>query len=43
MVFAASVTDKQTGYALTTEQIAGSAAAGVTSDREVSTQACALQ
>lgn len=43
MVFAASVTDRQTGYALTTEQVAGSAAAGVTNDREVSTQACALQ
>jgi S1-C subfamily serine protease len=43
MVFAASVTDKQTGYALTTEQIAASAAAGVTRDSEVSTQACALQ
>ncbi|MFN8195467.1 MAG: MarP family serine protease [Nocardioidaceae bacterium] len=42
MVFAASVTDRQTGYALTTEQISASAAKGVTTDRQVSTQACAL-
>jgi S1-C subfamily serine protease len=41
VVFAASVTDDDTGYALTTNQVAQTAAAGVTSDREVSTGDCA--
>jgi S1-C subfamily serine protease len=41
MVFAASVTDHDTGYALTATQIASSAAAGLTSSSEVSTGGCA--
>jgi S1-C subfamily serine protease len=41
VIFAASVTDSDTGYALTTEQVRESAAQGVTSDREVSTGRCA--
>ncbi len=41
MVFAASVTDPDTGYALTASQIAASAAAGVTSTGAVSTGDCA--
>ena len=41
VVFAASVTDNETGYALTAEQVARSAALGVTSDDEVSTGDCA--
>jgi S1-C subfamily serine protease len=41
VVFAASVTDRDTGYALTAEQVERSAAAGVTSDDEVSTGDCA--
>jgi len=41
MVFAASVTDKDTGYALTADQISAGAAAGVTSDGAVSTGDCA--
>ena len=40
MVFAASVTDADTGYALTADQISQSAAVGVTSDRGVSTGSC---
>ena len=41
VIFAASVTDSDTGYALTSEQVRESAAQGVTSDREVSTGRCA--
>jgi S1-C subfamily serine protease len=41
VIFAASVTDGDTGYALTAEQVERSAAQGVTSDREVSTGRCA--
>lgn len=40
MVFAASVTDAETGYALTAEQVAESAARGLTNDDAVSTGAC---
>lgn len=41
VVFAASVTDGQTGYALTAEQVADSAALGVRSSSAVDTGACA--
>lgn len=41
LVFAASVTDKDTGYAVTAEQVAESAARGVTSADEVDTGPCA--
>jgi S1-C subfamily serine protease len=41
VIFAASVTDGNTGYALTTEQVAQGAAAGLTSDTAVSTGRCA--
>jgi S1-C subfamily serine protease len=41
LVFAASVTDRQTGYALTAEQVRDTAAAGVTTGDTVSTGACA--
>ena len=41
VVFAASVTDKDTGYALTADQVADSAADGRASDDEVSTGDCA--
>ncbi len=41
VVFAASVTDEDTGYALTAAQVAQAAALGVTSNDEVSTQNCA--
>ncbi len=41
VVFAASVTDKDTGYALTADQVADSAGEGATSDDEVSTGDCA--
>ena len=41
VIFAASVTDPQTGYALTSEQVAQGAAAGLTSETEVGTGACA--
>jgi S1-C subfamily serine protease len=41
VVFAASVTDKDTGYALTADQVADSAADGQASDDEVSTGDCA--
>jgi S1-C subfamily serine protease len=40
VVFAASVTDQDTGYALTADQAAPSAATGVTSNRQVSTGSC---
>jgi S1-C subfamily serine protease len=41
LIFAASVTDPDTGYALTAEQISESAALGVTSSTEVDTGSCA--
>jgi S1-C subfamily serine protease len=41
VVFAASVTDRDTGYALTAEQVSQSAATGLTSDDAVSTGDCA--
>ncbi|CAN5219582.1 MarP family serine protease [soil metagenome] len=41
VIFAASVTDSDTGYALTADQVAQPAAQGVTSDQAVSTGACA--
>jgi S1-C subfamily serine protease len=41
VVFAASVTDKHTGYALTASQVARAAAAGLSRSSEVSTQGCA--
>jgi S1-C subfamily serine protease len=41
VIFAASVTDQDTGYALTSEQVAQSAAAGITNDARVGTGACA--
>jgi S1-C subfamily serine protease len=40
MVFAASVSDPETGYALTADQVASSAAVGLTSDRPVDTGTC---
>ncbi|WP_435770459.1 MarP family serine protease [Nocardioides sp. SYSU DS0651] len=41
VVFAASVTDPETGYALTSEQVAESASRGESADAEVSTGDCA--
>ena len=41
VVFAASVTSHDTGYALTADQVSKGAAAGLTSDHRVSTGACA--
>jgi S1-C subfamily serine protease len=41
VVFAASVTDEDTGYALTAAQVSGTAAEGVTRTAEVSTGDCA--
>jgi S1-C subfamily serine protease len=41
VVFAASVTDHDTGYALTAEQVAAAAQAGSTGSAEVSTGGCA--
>ncbi|HYF73693.1 MAG TPA: MarP family serine protease [Nocardioides sp.] len=41
VVFAASVTDQDTGYALTADQVAAAAAAGLTSSSQVSTGGCA--
>lgn len=41
VVFAASVTDDETGYALTADQVADSAAEGRAAEREVSTGDCA--
>jgi S1-C subfamily serine protease len=41
VVFAASVTDHDTGYALTADQVSSSAAAGMTRSTEVSTGGCA--
>ena len=40
MVFAASVSDADTGYALTATQLAESAATGVTRESPVDTGAC---
>ena len=40
VVFAASVSDRETGYALTAEQVRESAAKGMTNDAEVFTGAC---
>lgn len=40
LIFAASVTDKETGYALSAQQIAAGAARGVTSTTEVDTRGC---
>ena len=41
VIFAASVADPDTGYALTADQVAESAAAGLTNDSEVDTGECA--
>jgi S1-C subfamily serine protease len=41
MVFAASVTYSETGYALSSVQVTQAGAAGLTASREVSTQGCA--
>lgn len=41
VVFAASVTDGSTGYVLTADQVAGAAAAGLTTSEPVSTGDCA--
>jgi S1-C subfamily serine protease len=41
VIFAASVTDRDTGYALTAEQVSQSAAAGITSNAQVDTGGCA--
>jgi len=41
VVFAASVTSHDTGYALTADQVSKGAAAGLTSNHRVSTGACA--
>ncbi len=41
VIFAASVSDNDTGYALTADQVRRPAAQGLTSDREVSTGGCA--
>ncbi|MGZ4438670.1 MAG: MarP family serine protease [Nocardioides sp.] len=41
LIFAASVTDNDTGYALTAQQVEGAAAKGLTSDSQVGTGGCA--
>jgi S1-C subfamily serine protease len=41
VIFAASVTDSDTGYALTADQVAEAAAQGLTRDGDVDTGACA--
>ncbi len=41
VIFAASVTDRDTGYALTADQVSESAAAGITHNGEVGTGGCA--
>jgi S1-C subfamily serine protease len=41
VIFAASVTDRDTGYALTADQVSQSAARGITHDQEVGTGDCA--
>jgi hypothetical protein len=40
VVFAASVDDRNTGYALTAKEVAGDAAAGAGRTAAVSTQSC---
>jgi S1-C subfamily serine protease len=42
VIFAASVTDDRTGYALTVDQVAAAATAGRSSSGEVDTGGCAL-
>lgn len=41
VIFAASVNDRDTGYALTADQVSAGAAAGITRDRAVGTGECA--
>ena len=41
VVFAASVTDAETGYVLTADQVAEAAARGINSEEQVSTGRCA--
>ena len=41
MVFAASVSDKDTGYALTANQVSRAATLGIGATRQVSTRGCA--
>jgi len=41
VIFAASISDTATGYALTAEQVADDAAEGVRATKSVSTGACA--
>lgn len=41
VIFAASVSDKQTGYALTADQVAGAAARGLSATEQVSSGNCA--
>ena len=41
VIFAASVTDRDTGYALTADQVAAGAAAGITNGEPVDTGDCA--
>ena len=41
VLFAASVTDDETGYALTADQVSGAAEEGRTSETERSTEGCA--
>jgi len=41
VIFAASVTDGETGYALTAEQVSQAAARGLSADRQVGTGTCA--
>ena len=41
VIFAASVTDRDTGYALTADQVAEAAAAGITNGEPVDTGDCA--
>ena len=41
VIFAASISDRDTGYALTADQVAQGAAQGITNDSEVDTGACA--
>ena len=42
VVFAKSLEDKNTGYALTAQEVASDAAAGAATDTPVNTQACAI-
>jgi S1-C subfamily serine protease len=43
VVFASSVEDPETGYALTADQVAAAARAGATATRAVSTGSCATR